>query len=129
MNRYIHPNLINQALKGDEHSFAEIYSILRDSIYGFAFRMMGNSAVAEDITQETFIFLIENPNKFDAARGSLHPFLCGVARNLILHHLRKKQSLREEFIEFDQFIETKDEISLSPLELLLESELSAYERT
>jgi RNA polymerase sigma-70 factor, ECF subfamily len=126
LNRNIETNLINQALRGDEQAFAQVYSRLRDTIYGFAFRMLADATAAEDITQETFIFLIENPTKFDASRGSLHSFLCGVARNLVLHHLRKKQSLREDFSEFDEFIETKDEMSLSPLELLLETELSAY---
>ncbi|MBX7174013.1 MAG: RNA polymerase sigma factor [Pyrinomonadaceae bacterium] len=126
MNRNIETKLIDQALRGDEIAFAEIYTRLRDSIYGFAFRMLMDETMAEDITQETFIFLIENPHKFDSSRGSLHPFLCGVTRNLVLHHLRKKQSLREDFGEFDEFIETKDETNLSPLEILLESELSDY---
>lgn len=126
MNRNIETSLINRAIRGDENAFAEIYARLRDSVYGFAFRMLTDSAAAEDITQETFIFFIENPSKFDAMRGSLHSFLCGVARNLILHYLRKKKNQREEFSEFDEFIETKDEINFSPLEKLLESELSDY---
>lgn len=126
MNRNIETNLINKALRGDETAFAQVYACLRDSIYGFAFRMLADATAAEDITQETFIFLIENPTKFNPERGSIHPFLCGVARNLVLHHLRKKESLREDFSEFDEYIETRDEMSLSPLEILLESELSAY---
>ncbi|HRH40589.1 MAG TPA: RNA polymerase sigma factor [Pyrinomonadaceae bacterium] len=118
--------MIKKAIRGDANAFAEVYQRLRDSIYGFAFRMLADEAAAEDITQETFMFLIENPTKFDPERGALHPFLCGVARNLVLHHLRKRERQREDFSEFDEFIETQDETSLNPLEILLESELSDF---
>ena len=126
MNRIIEISLIKKAIRGDANAFAEVYQRLRDSIYGFAFRMLADEAAAEDITQETFMFLIENPTKFDPERGALHPFLCGVARNLVLHHLRKRERQREDFSEFDEFIETQDETSLNPLEILLESELSDF---
>ncbi len=72
------------------------------------------------------MFFIQNPKKFDSERGSLHPFLCGVARNLTLHHLRKSGNRYEIANDFDEFIEVKDEIGLNPLELLLESELSDF---
>jgi len=116
--------LIKKAIRGDANAFAEVYQRLRDSIYSFAFRMLADEAAAEDITQETFMFLIENPTKFDPERGALHPFLCGVARNLVLHHLRKRESRHEDIGEFDEFIEI--ESGLNPLEILLESELSDF---
>ncbi len=126
MNRNIETSVIKDAIKGDVAAFTQIYTRLRDSIYGFAFRMLTDKSAAEDITQETFMFLIENPSKFDAERGSLHSFLCGVARNLTLHHLRKSGNRYRIANDFDEFIEVKDEIGLNPLEELLESELSDY---
>lgn len=126
MSQTIETSLIKKAIRGDVAAFTEIYTRLCDSIYGFAFRMLADTTAAEDITQETFIFLIENPSKFNPERGSLHPFLCGVARNLVLHHLRKTESRREDLNDFDEFIETKDETIMSPLERLLESELAEF---
>ena len=100
-NRNIETELIEKAAEGDAAAFGKIYFLLRDPIYGFAFRMLGENSTAEDITQETFVFFIENSKKYQAERGSLLSFLCGVARNRILHHLRKNG---------DRFDQSQDEI-------------------
>lgn len=124
MNRNIETELIEKAVAGDAAAFGKIYFLLRDPIYGFAFRMLGENAAAEDITQETFVFFIENSKKYKAERGSLLAFLCGVARNRIMHHLRKNRDrLDVSREETDDFIEPPDEIGRNPLEVLLEHEL------
>jgi len=123
-NRHIEAKLIEQAARGDAAAFGKIYFLLRDPIYGFAFRMLGENSAAEDITQETFIFFIENSQKYQTERGSLLAFLCGVARNRIMRHLRKsghKPEVSRE--ETDDLTEPKDEFARSPLEVLLEREL------
>lgn len=89
MKKEIKKELIERAVSGDAEAFAEIYFSLKDSIYGFAYRMTNNSAVAEEIAQEVFIFFIESPFKYRADQGSLFSFLCGVARNKILNYLKK----------------------------------------
>ncbi len=108
-NRQIETKLIEKASEGDAAAFGKIYFLLRDPIYGFAFRMLGESSAAEDITQETFVFFIENPQKYQSARGSLLSFLCGFARNRIMHHLRKSGNRLEiSREETDDYVEPKD---------------------
>lgn len=124
MNRQIEKELIEKAVEGDRAAFGKIYFLLRDPIYGFAFRMLGEMAAAEDITQETFVFFIENSKKYRAERGSLLAFLCGVARNRIMHRLRKnKDEFNARREETDDFFELPDETGSSPLDVLLEHEL------
>lgn len=60
MKKEIGQNLIEKACKGDREAFGEIYFSLKVSIYGFAFRMTNQTQIAEEITQEVFIFFIEN---------------------------------------------------------------------
>jgi RNA polymerase sigma-70 factor (ECF subfamily) len=124
LNRHIEIELIEKAIDGDAAAFGKIYFLLRDPIYGFAFRMLGENATAEDVTQETFVFFIENSKKYQTERGSLLAFLCGVARNRIMHYLRKNKD-RIDFSreESDDFIEPPDETGRNPLEVLLEHEL------
>ncbi len=55
--------------------------------------MTFNQTAAEDLTHETFVFLIEHPERFRAERGSLSTFLCAVARNLVLNYLRRASPL------------------------------------
>ena len=125
MKREIKQNLINKAVEGDREAFGEIYFLLRDAIYGFAFRMTNETAIAEEITQEVFMFFIKYPMKFDASRASLFTFLCGVARNKILNHL-KKSGTRLEFNNFEtnDFENLSNGGGKSPLKKLLEEELA-----
>lgn len=89
MRKEIGQHLIERSCDGDEKAFSEIYFLLKDSIYGFAYRMTNQSQIAEEITQEVFLFFIEQPEKYSASKGSLFSFLCGVARNKILNYLKK----------------------------------------
>jgi RNA polymerase sigma-70 factor (ECF subfamily) len=126
LSRNLETNLIEKAIEGNASAFNEIYLTLRDSIYGFSYRMLGENSLAEDITQEAFIFFIEHPDKYQQERGSLLSFLCGYARNRIMHLLRK-QGCRSEISQddSDDYIELKDEFGNDPLKILLNGELSA----
>ena len=127
MKREIKQYLIEKAVKGDAEAFGEIYFALKDAIYGFAFRMTNETAIAEDITQEVFMFFIKHPEKFDASRGAnLFSFLCGVARNKIFNHL-KKSGTRLEINNFESrdFENLTNDNGKSPLKILLDKEFSA----
>jgi RNA polymerase sigma-70 factor, ECF subfamily len=78
--------LLRQMLAGDEDAFTLLYRRRHPGIYRFALHMTGNAAVAEDVTQEVFMTLIRNTERFDPARGTVGGFLFGIARN----HLRKR---------------------------------------
>ena len=78
--------LLRRVMAGDEDAFSLLYKRRHPSLYRFALHMSGNTAVAEDVTQEVFMALIRDPGRFDPAKGTLAGFLFGVARN----HLRKR---------------------------------------
>lgn len=125
MKQIIDEQLIEQAGRGDANAFSEIYFALRDPVFGFAYRMLGEAGAAEDIAHDVFIFFIENPQKYQPARGTLLSFLCGVTRNLIMHRLRKHKARIELPCDEDEnFIDLKDEAALNPLKVLLAAELA-----
>jgi RNA polymerase sigma-70 factor (ECF subfamily) len=62
----------------------------KDAVYRFAWRMLSSGAAAEDITQEVFLALLAQPERFDPARGQLRSFLLGIARNLALKKWREQ---------------------------------------
>ncbi len=126
LKREIKQYLIEKAVCGDAEAFGEIYFLLRDAIYGFAFRMTNETAVAEDITQEVFMFFINYPEKFDPSRGTLFSFLCGVARNKVFNHLKKSGTrLETNNFETEEFENFTDRNGNSPLKNLLDKEFSA----
>jgi RNA polymerase sigma-70 factor (ECF subfamily) len=75
-------DLVDRLKLGDEAAFTVIYASHRDRVYRFALLFCGSVAAAADVTQDTFEHLIRKPEQFDAARGTLAAWLCGVARNL-----------------------------------------------
>lgn len=125
MKREIKQFLIEKAIAGDAEAFGEIYFLLRDAIYSFSFRMTNEKFVAEDITQEVFMFFIKFPNKFDASRGELFSFLCGVARNKVFNYFRKSGT-RLETVDVDakDFEDFSNGNGKSPLKILLEREFA-----
>ena len=68
-------------LAGDQRALAEIYDRYVGLVFGMARRVLGDEARAEDVTQEVFVYVWEQPHRFDPARGSLRSWL-----GLLAHH-------------------------------------------
>jgi RNA polymerase sigma-70 factor, ECF subfamily len=88
--------------------------------------MLGTRMVAEDITHEAFLVLIEHPERYQPERGSLLTFLCAVARNHIMHHFRRQGcELTEVGGGALEAEERSDEGGPDPLGHVLAQELAA----
>jgi RNA polymerase sigma-70 factor (ECF subfamily) len=90
-------DLLRLMQAGDEEAFVALYRRRQNSVYRFALQMSGFESVAEDVTQEVFITLLQEPNRYDESRGSLTSFLYGVARKKILQKLRRESRLLSLF--------------------------------
>jgi RNA polymerase sigma-70 factor (ECF subfamily) len=82
--------------------FRSAFQEHKDAIYRFAWRMTNSSGAAEDIVQEVFLALLRHPERFDAGRGPLRPFLLGAARNQALKRWREEN--RWGALEDEQFV-------------------------
>jgi RNA polymerase sigma-70 factor (ECF subfamily) len=103
--------LYRQLAKGREEAFSALYERYQRPIFRFAWHMSGNSATAEDVTQEVFMLLIHNPKNYDPAKGSVAGYLFGIARNLTRRRLdrsRLDQPLVEEWPEGNESELTSD---------------------
>ncbi len=85
--------LLRSMLAGDEEALTLLYRRRQSGVYRFALQMSGSKTIAEDVTQEVFLFLMREGHVFDPARGSVSAFLLGVARNHVLRRLRVEQLL------------------------------------
>ena len=86
-------DLLRLMLGGDEDALAQLYRRRQGSVYRFALQMSGSKTIAEDVTQEVFLFLMREGHVFDPARGAVGAFLLGVARNHVLRRLRVEHLL------------------------------------
>jgi RNA polymerase sigma-70 factor (ECF subfamily) len=117
--------LIRLMLAGDEDAMAQLYRRRHGSVYRFALQMSGSQAVAEDVTQEVFLFLMHGGKAFDSTRGSLSAFLLGVARNYVLRRLRADQALvsfGDDFEEESVSSTLQTAVEESPLHSLTRAE-------
>lgn len=91
--------LLEQALTGAEDAFTALYRRRQGGVYRFALQMTGSTAVAEDVTQETFLALLLHGTRYDEARGTVAGFLYGIARNLLLRRFDRRLTAEMEITE------------------------------
>lgn len=91
--------LLADALKGNEEAFTALYRRRNGPVYRFALHMSGDAAVAEDVTQEVFLALLETGRRFDPLRGNLLSFLYGIARNQVLRRIETKRPQELQDVE------------------------------
>ena len=115
--------LLRLMLAGDEEAFALLYRRRQGSIYRFALQMSGSRSIAEDVTQEVFLFLMREGHIFDASKGTVSNFLLGVARVHVRRRLRAEHRLEPFGDDLDDddvpFLQQSD---MCPLEDLTRAE-------
>lgn len=115
--------LLQSMLAGDEEALSVLYRRRQGAVYRFALQMSGSKTVAEDVTQEVFLFLMRDGHLFDSAKGSVSAFLLGVARNYVLRRLRVEQQLAPLGDDFDDDVPALHvSTDLCPLEDLTRAE-------
>lgn len=82
-------DLLRQMMDGDEDAFTQLFRRRQTGVYRFALQMSGSPTLAEDVTQEVFIVLMRDAQRYDPDRGSLSAYLYGIARNHVLRKLEQ----------------------------------------
>lgn len=84
--------LLANAANGLEPGLAAFYERYAERIYRYALMMSGSVVVAQDVTQELFVYVLENARAYDRRRSrNSVAWLYGIARN----KLRRAQKSRE----------------------------------
>jgi RNA polymerase sigma-70 factor (ECF subfamily) len=110
--------LLRQLRKGNEAAFTALYERYQGPIYRFALHMSGNTATAEEVTQEVFMLLIGNSKGYQGDKGPLGNYLFGIARNLTRRELQRSQldlPIEEEWLDSGESGFTSDIDVLSDL--------------
>ncbi len=75
--------------KGDTGAFETLLTRHQKGVYGFALRMLGDSMLAEEVAQESFLRIIKSASRYRAKAG-FRNYLYRIARNLCIDLLRRK---------------------------------------
>jgi len=90
-------NAIRLAQQGDADAFERIYRLHNRRVYALCLRMVGNTAEAEDLTQEAFLQLFRKIATF-RGESAFSTWLHRLSVNVVLMKLRKK-TLSETSLE------------------------------
>jgi RNA polymerase sigma-70 factor, ECF subfamily len=96
---------IERAKQGDAEAFALLYGLHKRRVYSLCLRMTGNSAKAEDLTQEAFLQLFRKIGTF-RGESAFSTWLHRMAVNVVLMQLRKKSL---PVVSLEETLESKDE--------------------
>jgi len=77
-----------------QDALAEAYRRHAGAVYGLSRRILADTTIAEEIVQEVFLRLWNQPEKFDAERGSLRSFLLTQAHSRAVDVARSEVARR-----------------------------------
>ncbi|CAN5408738.1 ECF RNA polymerase sigma factor SigK [soil metagenome] len=78
----------------NQDALAEAYRRHAGAVFGLARRLLAEPALAEEIVQEVFLRLWNDPDKFDPGRGSLRSYLLAQCHGRSVDLLRSETSRR-----------------------------------
>lgn len=86
--------LVTAIARYSERALAEVYRRHGGAVFGLARKVLSNVAEAEDVTQEIFLRLWNQPDRFDPSRGSLRSFLLAQSHARAVDAVRSHNSRR-----------------------------------
>ena len=84
--------LLQQASRGDEQAFAELYDATSARAYGMALRVVRNPAQAEEVTQEAYLDAWRTSSRFDPRKGSAVGWLLTIVHRKAVDRVRSAEA-------------------------------------
>ncbi|WP_432041469.1 RNA polymerase sigma factor [Streptomyces cadmiisoli] len=90
-------DLVARAAAGDRDAFATLYNEHQARVFAYLYRRTGNRALAEDLTQDTFLRALRKLDTFTGPRrGGFAAWLTVISRNILADHLKCLRTRLEE---------------------------------
>ncbi|HEY7604767.1 MAG TPA: sigma-70 family RNA polymerase sigma factor [Gaiellaceae bacterium] len=100
--------VLRKAQRGDERAFAIIVRAYETPVFNYVLRLVGDRALAEDLTQEVFLRVFQGLPKF-SLRCKFTTWLFQVTKNRVLDELRASERRPRHLVALDD---------IAPLEVM-----------
>lgn len=100
--------VLRKAQRGDDRAFSIIVRAYQVPVFNYVLRMVGDRALAEDLTQEVFLRVFQGLARFDS-RSKFTTWLFQVTKNRVLDELRAVERRPRAVVDLDD---------IPPLEVL-----------
>jgi RNA polymerase sigma-70 factor, ECF subfamily len=88
--------LVERAQAGDRAALEELYLLHFDRIYSYLHMSVGNRHDAEDLTNQTFVKMLESIARFEWRKVPISAWLFRIAHNLAMDHFRASRRWQPE---------------------------------
>lgn len=114
--------LLERAGRAESGALAELYDQYVDRIYSYVYHRVGQAELAEDITGQVFMRMLEAVRAGRGWKTSFSGWLYRIAHNLVIDYYRRRQ--RASFIDLDDAapIQARDGNPTQSTELQLDKE-------
>ena len=98
MEKNLEKKMYNDYLNGDKKAFEYLYSKYKSKIKYFVYNIVKDYSKAEDITQETFMYIIQNPIKGEV---SFKHYIYLVAKGRAYNYInveKRRNEIKEQYV-------------------------------
>ena len=88
--------LVARAQGGDHEALEELYLLHFDRVYSYLQLTVGNRHDAEDLTNQTFVKMLESIERFQWRKAPFSAWLFRIAHNLAIDHFRSRRRWQPE---------------------------------
>jgi RNA polymerase sigma-70 factor (ECF subfamily) len=97
-------DLVLRLQRRDPQALADLYDRYGRLVFSLILRVVRDTGIAEDLVQETFLRVWNRVQGFEAAKGSIGPWLLAVARNRAIDYLRSAGGRERNAMELEDTI-------------------------
>lgn len=84
-------HLLHQIAERDQHAFLALYERYGNLVYSLALRVVRHQVMAEEVTQDVFLKVWQQPTRWNPALGQFSSWLLTITRNAGIDRLRKER--------------------------------------
>ncbi|HRN70454.1 MAG TPA: RNA polymerase sigma factor [Candidatus Woesebacteria bacterium] len=103
MNKHADHIIVAKLIAHDEQALFSLYKTYNLALYNFIYKKLQDKQLAEELTQDVFIELVESLRDF-RFQCSLKTFLFTIARNKAIDYIRRKKLKRILFSALPSFV-------------------------
>ncbi len=95
-------DVLRRLIERDQAALSQLYQQYSGLVYSIALRVVRNATLAEEVTQDTFLKVWNQPTSWDASRGKFVSWLLTITRYTAIDRLRmEKRRPNQDAVELD----------------------------
>ncbi len=122
ITEYSEEQLLQTAIQYDEAALGELYDRYEVKIYSYIFRRTGEQTLAEDLTAQVFLKMLEAIRNRKAWHSSFSGWLYRIAHNLVIDHYRQRGHYVQVALDDEPMLSADDQNPAHNAEMKLDAE-------